>query len=215
METGEHRGRGHDRPQGVLVVGLTGGIASGKSTALAMFADLGAETVSADTLVHEAYELPAVRQAVTERLGREYLRADGTVDRQGLAARIFAHPEDRAFLEALLHPLVWERLAAFVARASEGAIVVAEVPLLFEGRVPDLFDVTVAVGADAALRRRRVAGRFSDEDFAGREAAQVSDAVRRDRADYFYLNEGSPAELRAWVTHVWDELRRRQVRAGA
>lgn len=214
MRTGQHGDRRDDRREGALVVGLTGGIASGKSTALAMFADLGAETVSADTLVHQAYELPLVRTAVTERLGEGYLRPDGSIDRQKLGVRIFAHPEERTFLEELLHPLAWERLVAFVADAPPDAIVVAEIPLLFEVRAHELFDVTVAVAADSALRRRRVARRFSDEDFTGREAAQVSDAERRRLADYFYVNEGSQAELRVWVSHVWEELRRLQERGG-
>ena len=197
----------------MLVVGLTGGIGAGKSTALRLFADLGAWTVSADRLVHEAYDLPGVRRAVVDWLDESYLSPDGSVDRKKVAARIFARPEERAFLEGILHPLVRRRLEAFIDGVRGRAVVVAEVPLLFEARqeaqLDHLFQVTVAVGAPSELRRARTKDRFTDVDFARREAAQVTDEHRRELADYFFLNEGTEADLRAWVSCVWQDLHRR------
>lgn len=198
------------------MVGLTGGIGSGKTTALQAFAALGAHTVSADTLVHEAYDLPEVRRAVVAWLGESYLHQDGSVNRRMVAQQIFAHPEQRTFLERFLHPLVRQRMDAFIERAPQGAIVVAEVPLLFEARQEQVFDglfhVTVALGAGSEARRARTLGRFSDQDFASRERAQVSDEHRRELADYFFVNEGAVDDLRAWVAAVWSELQsRRQI----
>jgi dephospho-CoA kinase len=190
-------------------VGLTGGIGSGKSTALGVFASLGAVTVSADALAHEAYGRPEVRRAVAERFGSDVLAEDGSLDRRALAARVFAQRADRESLERLLHPLVGEGLEALVAGVPEGSVVVAEVPLLFEVGWQDFFDLTVALGAHRSLRRRRTAARFGDRDFAQREAAQVSDDRRRELADYFYENNGSKADLVDWITHLYQEFQNR------
>lgn len=190
-------------------MGLTGGIGSGKSLALEIFESLGALTVSADAVVHQAYELPEVRAAVVGRLGSAVLRPDGSVDRQEVAARVFSRPRDLEFLESILHPIVRRRLIHLFAAAPDGRIVVAEVPLLFEAGWQDLFDVTMALGGEAQLRYHRVEHLYDEMDFAIREALQLSDEERRRLADLYYENGGTKAELAAWVEETYGRLRDR------
>src|SRR5919199_884771 len=141
---------------------VPGGSGAGKSGALAALERLGAATISADDVVHELYGVPEVRAAVTARWGQE-VAPDGGVDRSAVAARVFADPEERAWLERLLWPKVGERVAQWRAlqagREPPPPALVVETPLLFEAGLQVGYDATIAIVADEAVRAERAAAR--------------------------------------------------------
>jgi dephospho-CoA kinase len=178
-------------------VGLTGGVGSGKSTALSALERLGAATLSTDAVVHDLYASDAVRDAVVERFGPS-VAPGGSVDRAALAARAFATPEDRAWLEGMLWPRVGERIAAWraeqLARDPAPVALVVEVPLLFEADMDGAFDATIAVVADEDVRAERAAGR-GHEAVDERVARQLPQEEKARRADHAVVNDGSIEEL--------------------
>jgi dephospho-CoA kinase len=194
----------------VPLVGLTGGMGAGKSTALAALARLGAATLSTDAVVHELYAHDArLRDAVVERWGTD-VAPGGTVDRSAIAQRAFAAESERRWLEGLLWPLVGERVAAWLtqARARQPAApaAVVEVPLLFEAGMEGLYDATIAVVAEEGLRGERAAGRghaLMDE----RAARQLSQEEKARRATYTIRNNGSPRELEEKLSEILDKLK--------
>jgi dephospho-CoA kinase len=192
----------------VPFVGLTGGMGSGKSTALEALRELGAEVLSSDAVVHELYEGSPLRDAVVERFGAD-VAPGGVVDRAALAERAFASPEDREWLEGQVWPLVGARMAEWLAqvRGSTPAppAAVVEVPLLFEAGLGDLYDATIAVVCDEALRRDRAAKRghaVVDE----RGARQLSQRQKADRATFVVRNDGSEEDLRRELSAVLGKL---------
>jgi dephospho-CoA kinase len=177
------------------LVGLTGGIAAGKSTVAGMLGEAGLRVVDADGLVAELYRPGgAGAAAVAELLGAEYLRQDGSVDSPRLAAAVFADGDARRRLEATIHPLVRQRFRAIAA--AEPGVTVLEATLLVEaGYGPD-FDLVVTVEAAAAVRLRRAMARGLDEAAArARLAAQGDGAARRAGADFEIHNDGDRDEL--------------------
>jgi dephospho-CoA kinase len=188
-----------------VLLGLTGGIGAGKSTALAAFAQLGCPTLSSDEIVHALYLDPEVRAAVLERFGPGVLGGDGEIARPGLAARVFADEADRRWLEGLLHPRVAAALAGWRGEqeaAHPGALLVHEVPLLYEAGLADRYDAVVLITAPDDVRRAR-----RPEHFAERAAAQLPEAEKVARADHVYVNDGTPAELERWVAGLVESLR--------
>ncbi len=176
------------------LVGLTGAIAAGKSEALAALARLGAATISADSVVHALLREPDVRQALRERFG-DSVAPDGDVDRARLAAAVFADEEALAWLEALLHPRVGERIAAWHAGlADDVPLAVAEVPLLFETGMEAAFDATVCVVASEEARRERAARRGTGL-LEGRAGRQLPQEEKARRATFVVENDGDLAEL--------------------
>lgn len=193
-------------------VGLTGGMGAGKSTALAALERLGAAVISSDAVVHELYEGQELRDAVVERWGPE-VAPGGVVDRAAVAARAFSSPEERAWLEGLLWPLVGARVAAWLAEVrspSPGSeavarAAVAEVPLLFEAGLEQLYDATIAVIADERLRRERADARghaLADE----RSARQLPQQEKAQRATFVVRNDGTEADLQRALSAVLDKL---------
>ena len=142
------------------VVGLTGGIGSGKSEALAAFARHGAATLSSDQIVRELYGRDDVRQAVAERFGPQVIGADGEVDRGAVAAIVFADATPRQWLESLLLPLIAEQFARWRDErlAAGDTLLVHEAPTLFEAGIEDRYDTIVLVTAPAELREARRPG---------------------------------------------------------
>jgi dephospho-CoA kinase len=192
----------------VPFVGLTGGLGSGKSTALAALGRLGADVISSDAVVHELYEGEQLRSAVVERFGPE-VAPDGKVDRAEVARRAFATQEDRVWLEGVVWPLVGARVAAWLERARavqpppRAAIV--EVPLLFEAGLEGLYDATIAVVADEAVRAERAAARghaVVDE----RAARQLSQAEKAEKATYVVHNDGTEEDLERQLSAVLEKL---------
>lgn len=194
----------------VPFVGLTGGIGSGKSTALAALAELGAATLSADAVVHELLGSDEVRDAIVARLGPDVVDPDGAVDRGAVAARVFDSAEDRGWLEELLWPRVGARIAEWRAAidASEPRppAVVVEVPLLFESGMQDDFDTTIAVVADEPLREER-AGARGHMAVAERAARQLSQDEKAARASHVVRNDGTREELKAELSRVLATIR--------
>jgi dephospho-CoA kinase len=188
----------------VVAVGLTGGIAAGKSTTLRLFGDLGARTLSGDELVHGLYEQPAVSSRVAAHFGPEVLDQRGTVDRAQLARLVRGRPGELRWLEELTHPLVADEIGRQVAAAPGGSVVVCEVPLLFEADCKSLFDMIVTVEASAANRRRRSSHGFGLEQFEELESLQASTERRVAGSDLSFFNDGSPDELRAFVRKAYD-----------
>ncbi len=192
----------------VPFVGLTGGLGAGKSTALELLAELGAATLSSDAVVHELLATDELRDLVIERLGPE-VAADGALDRSRIAERVFADDEARAWLEATLWPRVGERVAAWRSGLESAdpqpRAAVVEVPLLFESGMEGIFDATIAVVADEALRERRAAarGHASVAERAGRQLTQDEKAAR---ADHAIRNDGSVDSLRSALAAVLERL---------
>lgn len=190
-----------------LRVGLTGGLASGKSTVARWLSEAGCQVVDADQLVAELYAPGAAGARAVERLfGPRYLQAGGAVDKGALAQLVFADAEARRQLEAEIHPLV---RAEFARRAAAGGIFVLEATRLVEaGFAPD-FDLVVTLEAPAELRLERAATRGLERDEALRRlAAQGDGSERRQAASWTLRNAGSLAELRAEVDRLVEHLRR-------
>lgn len=177
-----------------LKIGLTGGIAAGKSEALAAFGRLGAATLSSDAVVHELLESEPLQGSLVERWGPE-VAPGGAVDRAKIGEIVFADPGQLTWLESRIHPLVAERTAAwFAALPADTEVAVVEVPLLFEVGRNEVFDTTVAIVTADELRRQRAEARghaLVDE----REARQISQAEKAERAEHVVVNDGSLDDL--------------------
>lgn len=190
-------------------VGLTGGVASGKSTVAAILADLGAVVIDADALAREvvAAGTPGLARVVAE-FGPEVLAPDGQLDRARLGAIVFADEERRRALESIVHPLVFERYAELEAAAPPDAVVVHDIPLLTETGRAGEFDAVIVVEAPADLQvERMVRDRgWTREDAEARIAAQATLEQRRAIATHLVVNTGSLAELRRRVEEVWAEV---------
>jgi dephospho-CoA kinase len=175
-----------------VFIGLTGGVAAGKSTALAALADAGVPTLSSDAVVHQVYEDPALIELVRERLGDDVI-VDGAVDRDAVAGEIFTEPELRSWLEQLIWPRVGLRIFEF-RRENEAldpppAATVVEVPLLFEAGMDQGFDRTIAVIVDDELRKQRATERGGVE-LAARDERQMPQEEKAERADVVVVNDG-------------------------
>jgi dephospho-CoA kinase len=188
----------------VPFVGLTGGLASGKSEALRALGDLGAATLSTDAVVRELLEGDELRDVIVERLGPE-VAPDGSLDRSKIAERVFGDEEARKWLEGVLWPKVGERVMSWrqevdgLDPASPAAVV--EVPLLFEAGMEDVFDRTVAVVADEDVRAER-AGDRGHAAVGARAQAQMSQDEKAQRADFVVRNDGTVEELRVTLSRL-------------
>lgn len=188
-------------------VGLTGGIASGKSTVARLLAARGFRVVDADGLVAELYRPGgAGASAVADLLGPEVLDRTGAVDAAAVARRVFTDAEARRALEAAIHPLVRQRFAELAGDA-EGVIVLEATLLVEAGHAPD-FDLVVSVEADAETRFARAVERGGDPaDARARLAAQGDGSLRRAGAHRLVLNNGTLEGLEAVVDHLADTIR--------
>lgn len=190
-----------------LTIGLTGGIAAGKSEALAAFERLGAKTISSDAVVHELLDSEPLLGHLTERWGAE-VASGGRVDRTRVGEIVFADPEELSWLEAQIHPLVGERIDAWLASLPPTTeIAVVEVPLLFESGMDGVFDTTVAVVASDPVRRRRAEAR-GHALVGEREARQLDQETKAARAEHMILNEGSLEDLERQLSALIEKLRR-------
>ncbi len=189
-------------------VGLTGGLGSGKSTALEALRRLGAEVISSDAVVHELYESAPLRDAVVARFGAE-VAPGGVVDRAAVARRAFATDEDRVWLEGQVWPLVGARVAQWLehARTTQPPppAAVVEVPLLFEAGLEQIYDATIAITAEESLRRRRASER-GHELVDERSARQLSQAEKAQRATFVVVNDGSVEDLQRKLSVVLGKL---------
>jgi len=204
----------------VLKVGLTGGIASGKSTVARTFAALGAQVIDADAVARELVPpgSPGLA-AIVSAFGREVLRPDGALDRARLGALVFADEEKRLALEAILHPPILEEIDRRIAkleRTGPGGIVVVEAALILELGLQDRYDTIVVVWAEPGQQERRLVARedISAEEAHRRIAAQMPLAQKRLRADFVVDNSRDEAACRADAARVFRELARLADEAG-
>jgi len=189
-----------------VTIGLTGGIAAGKSTALAAFERLGAATISSDAVVHELLDSEPLLGRLTERWGED-IAHEGRVDRNKIGEIVFADPDELGWLESQIHPLVGERIGAWLGSLPEDAeVAVVEVPLLFEGEMAPVFDTTVAVVTADEVRRARAEAR--GHTLVGeREARQLSQDEKADRAEHVIENDGTVEELEGRLSALVAKLR--------
>lgn len=181
------------------VIGLLGGVGSGKSTVAGLLARRGLRVLDADAEAREVTRLPEVRAALQRRFGADVLDASGALDRETLARRVFGDPAATADLNALVHPAVRARLAAALDAAA-GQPVVLDVPLLLESPLAARVTCWVFVEAPEAIRDARVAARgWQADERTRREARQAGLAAKRARADHVLENSGSLAHLEAQV----------------
>jgi len=195
----------------VLSVALTGNVAAGKSTVLAHFARWGASVVDVDELARVVVEpgTPALA-AIFARFGADLRRPDGSLDRAALRRRVMGDDERRAVLNAIVHPDVMrlhaERLE--VARRAGAAIVVSDIPLLFEVLDPAAWDVVVLVDAPEATRRRRLVELrgYSDDEARDVMEAQLPSRLKRGRSQIVIDNDGPVEALEARARAAWTQL---------
>lgn len=192
----------------MLLVGLSGSLGSGKSTVGSALAARGAAVIDTDRVAREvlAPGNPG-SQAVLEHFGPEVRGPEGSIDRQALAAIVFADPGQRGVLEAISHPLVHKEVSRRVAELGD-AVIVVEIPLLDAARRDEYgFDVVVLVEVQPDIALRRAVGRgMTEDDARARMAAQPSAAQRRQVADRILGNDGARADLEGAVDELWDWL---------
>jgi dephospho-CoA kinase len=202
----------------VLLVGLTGGIGSGKSTVAGMLAERGAVVLDADRLARDAVA-PGTEgfDAVMARFGDTVIAPDGALDRAALARIVFADDEARAALEAIVHPDVQRRIAESVtAHAETDDVVVVDSPLLIEAGAHEGFEVVVVVTAPIDERVARLAARgMSEEDVLARDAAQMPLEEKAALADVVVDNDGSLDDLESKVDRLWADLSERALSSRA
>ena len=189
-------------------VGLTGGIASGKSVVAAELAARGAIIIDADVLAREVVEpgTPALA-AIIDRFGAQAL-SDGRLDRARLAQIVFADPLARRDLERIVHPAVRARAAELERAAGAAAVVVHVIPLLVETGQQEDFDLVVTVDVDHETQIKRLMARngYTRDEAESRIAAQASREDRRIAADVVLGNTGSVTQLREQIDALWTEL---------
>jgi dephospho-CoA kinase len=194
----------------VLLVGLTGGIGSGKSTVARLLERRGAVVIDADQLAREAVAKgTSAFERVVQTFGDAVVAPDGNLDRAALAAIIFSDPERKAVLESIVHPEVARRFGERVdeLRGTDEVVIYVS-PLLVELGLGPAFDVVIVVTASPHLRVSRVAsGRgLTPDDVRGRMATQATDEQRMEVAHILVDNDGSLAELEPQVDRIWSDL---------
>lgn len=196
-------------------IGLTGGLATGKSTVAAMFAELGAPVIDADALVHELLAHDAtVGSLVLKTFGEAVAGPDGMIDRARLAATVFGDPDQVARLTGILYPRVRARIGEwFSEQKTHGApAAIAEVSMLYEGGATHLYDAIIVVAADLATQLERFVSRGGTaDDFSARLAHQWSLEEKLKKADYIINNNGSREATREQVQRIWAALQHRNV----
>lgn len=176
----------------ILKIGLTGGIGCGKSTVVQLFAEAGWRTVETDAVVRACLATDReVHAALRGRWGESVFDAQGEVDRKAIAARVFADPDELAWLEALLHPIVRRAWEAAIAEAPEANWLV-EIPLLYEKRLETEFDLIVCVTSPAEVVERRMVNRgYSGAEIEQRRLRQMPLEEKARRADCVISNAGT------------------------
>jgi dephospho-CoA kinase len=195
------------------VIGLAGGIASGKSTVAAELAALGAVVLDADRAAHQAINRPEVKQILVEHWGEAILDGSGEVLRQAIAERVFspslADNQELEFLENLLHPLVHRQFESELAPLSQRGVAAAviDAPLLLDAGWEDLCDFIVFVESNEQDRVQRAGPRnWSHSEISRREAAQMPIDEKRSRATHVIRNLGSRGDLQGEVQAFWNSI---------
>ena len=191
----------------MLVVALTGGIGSGKSTVGQIFAQLGAIVIDSDQLARDVIERGSIGfNEVVTKFGDEILK-NGEIDRQILASLVFKDPTKRAELEQITHPLIRKAFEKVVSSASPDSILINQIPLLVESNHDYRFDHIITVSASESIRSERLIKRgLTNEQIKQRMQAQATDQMREDIADSVVVNEKSEQEITDQVEKIWEQL---------
>ena len=194
-------------------IGLTGNFGMGKSSVLKIFRELGAYTFSADTFVHQILQHPDIINKISKALGDEVIviGSRGTsINKIRVADIVFSDPEKRKSLEGIIHPEVIRKVkkkAREILQRDPSALVVFEVPLLFEGGYEDHFDNSVVVYCNVSTAMKRVALKgFSREDARKRTAAQMSISKKKKLADYLIDNNGAIEKTKIRVRKIYNDI---------
>jgi dephospho-CoA kinase len=202
----------------VLKVGLTGGIGSGKSEVSARLDERGAVVIDADKIAREVVEpgTPGLAAVVAE-FGADVLLPSGALDREKVGRIVFADPERLAALNAIVHPLVGERMQELMDAAPADAIVVYDVPLLAENGLAGMYDAVVVVDAPEETQLDRLTSRrgMTEEDARARMANQATREQRRAVATHVLDNSGTLDDLKSQVDALWETLTRQAADKGA
>jgi dephospho-CoA kinase len=204
----------------MFLVGLTGGIGSGKSTVAARFAEHGVPVVDADQVAREIVEPgETALEELAAHFGPDVLTPDGALDRPALARLAFVDDEQRAALDGIMHPRIHERIVERVTELVQGraSLVVVDHPLLLETDQAATFDAVVVVLAPAEVRVRRLVEHrgLDEQDVRARMRAQTDDGTRRRLADHVIENTGAVVDLQRRADEVLDDLRRAAGAAGS
>jgi dephospho-CoA kinase len=195
------------------LIGLLGGVASGKSTVAELFRQLGAEVLDADRIGHEVLRMPAVRAAVGGRWGKDVIGSDGEVDRPALAKIVFAPapdgPRELAELERITHPEIRRRLKAEIDEMARRGTIVAilDAPVMLKAGWNELCNALVFVDSPADQRLARAVARgWSPAEFARREASQEPVEEKRRLADFVLDNSHDVSYIQSQVERCWQRL---------
>ena len=200
----------------MILIGVVGGIASGKSLVSKRLVALGADLLDADRVGHDVLRESSVEQAIRDRWGDGVFDQNGEVDRRAVAEIVFADPQAMAFLEELTHPRIEGRMREWIARAvREGRFgkLVLDAPLMFEAGWGQMCDIIVFVDSPRELRLQRACRRgWAEADFQSREAAQQTLETKRKRADVILDNSSTLEHLYSQVDRFWQSLEHRRPR---
>jgi len=196
----------------MLIVALTGGIGSGKSTVGQIFAQLGAIVIDSDQLARDVLERGSLGfDEVVAKFGDEILK-NGEIDRQLLASIVFKDPKKRSELEQVTHPLIRKAFAEVVARSESNSIVINQIPLLVESNHNYKFDHVINISASEAIRTQRLLKRgLTADQIKQRMQAQATDQMRESVADSVIINETDEQNLSDQVEIIWEQLRLKNV----
>lgn len=203
-----------------MQVGLTGGIASGKSTVLTHFRSCGAATIDADVVAREVVEPGSEGlRRVIDRFGPEYIREDGTLDRAKLGQLVFTDDAQRQVLNTILHPLINARIRQRMTQLEHETPevpVIVDIPLLIENRLTGLFDRIIVVYIPQTLQIERLMARdgLGEDEALQRIQAQMTLDEKRKYADYVIDNSSDVENTRRQVERIWDSLRREMGQGG-
>ncbi len=209
--SGTRRPRGPWKHGPLPVLGLVGGMGAGKSAVAAELSELGAQVLDADAIGHALLTQRPAFEAVVDRFGPEVVGPDGVIDRRRLGAIVFEHPPARRDLEEILHPRMrktFERAILRAARKAEVRAIVLDAAILYEAGWDDLCDRVVFVDAPAESRLARLASQrgWDAATLEARERAQLSEAIKRQRAGLVVRNDSDLEALRTEVAGFWDKV---------
>ena len=194
------------------VIGLTGGISSGKSTVSRFLGELGAVIIDADRVGHDALKDPGIRQEIVDAFGEQVLGADGHIDRSKLGKMVFNAPEALKLLNGIMHTRMHDIIKALLEdyRGQGAGVVVLEAPLLVEaGWTSSVDEVWVTVSPESAvLKRLGERSGLSEAETLARIRSQISSDARVKHADVIIDNDGSLGELKTKVKELWQKLKR-------
>jgi dephospho-CoA kinase len=194
------------------VVGLLGGMGSGKSSVAAEFAKHGGKVIAADQLGHEALRQPEIRDAIVKHFGADIVAPDGSINRKKLGAKVFAEERERKALEKLVHPWIGRRIEEEIAKASaqdEVSLIVLDAAIMLEAGWNNVCDWLVYIDVPREQRLERLARQrgWSEKEVAAREQAQMPLEAKQRLADFTVDNAGSPAQTARQVAELVARLK--------